>query len=204
MSSENKIIIVDPSPILLRGLTSFIEEYNQLSVVSQLDNADRLEEKIISYNPKILIINPLSLHYKDTAVKIQSSFPDLIVIALVSSYIEKEMLMKFDEVIEMNDTKQKIANKIFNILKTKTFESSQNESIELTNRERDVLVALVKGLTNKEISEKLFISIHTVITHRKNIIKKTGIKSVSGLTVYALINNIIDEIEINDSIIPSK
>ena len=128
----------------------------------------------------------------------------MIVIALVSSYIEKEMLMKFDEVIEMNDTKQKIANKIFNILKTKTFESSQNESIELTNRERDVLVALVKGLTNKEISEKLFISIHTVITHRKNIIKKTGIKSVSGLTVYALINNIIDEIEINDSIIPSK
>lgn len=204
MSSENKIIIVDPSPILLRGLTSFIEEYSQLSVVSQLDNADRLEEKIISYNPKILIINPLSLHYKDTAVKIQSSFPDLIVIALVSSYIEKEMLMKFDEVIEMNDTKQKIANKIFNILKAKTFESSQNESIELTNRERDVLVALVKGLTNKEISEKLFISIHTVITHRKNIIKKTGIKSVSGLTVYALINNIIDEIEINDSIIPSK
>ena len=204
MSSENKIIIVDPSPILLRGLTSFIEEYSQLSVVSQLDNADRLEEKIISYNPKILIINPLSLHYKDTAVKIQSSFPDLIVIALVSSYIEKEMFMKFDEVIEMNDTKQKIANKIFNILKTKTFESSQNESIELTNRERDVLVALVKGLTNKEISEKLFISIHTVITHRKNIIKKTGIKSVSGLTVYALINNIIDEIEINDSIIPSK
>ena len=204
MCSENKIIIVDPSPILLRGLTSFIEEYSQLSVVSQLDNADRLEEKIISYNPKILIINPLSLHYKDTAVKIQSSFPDLIVIALVSSYIEKEMLMKFDEVIEMNDTKQKIANKIFNILKAKTFESSQNESIELTNRERDVLVALVKGLTNKEISEKLFISIHTVITHRKNIIKKTGIKSVSGLTVYALINNIIDEIEINDSIIPSK
>lgn len=204
MSSENKIIIVDPSPILLRGLTSFIEEYSQLSVVSQLDNADRLDEKIISYNPKILIINPLSLHYKDTAVKIQSSFPDLIVIALVSSYIEKEMLMKFDEVIEMNDTKQKIANKIFNILKAKTFESSQNESIELTNRERDVLVALVKGLTNKEISEKLFISIHTVITHRKNIIKKTGIKSVSGLTVYALINNIIDEIEINDSIIPSK
>ena len=47
MSSENKIIIVDPSPILLRGLTSFIEEYSQLSVVSQLDNADRLEEKII-------------------------------------------------------------------------------------------------------------------------------------------------------------
>ena len=114
MSSENKIIIVDPSPILLRGLTSFIEEYSQLSVVSQLDNADRLEEKIISYNPKILIINPLSLHYKDTAVKIQSSFPDLIVIALVSSYIEKEMLKSMDEngyegVIEHNKKNMSIS-----------------------------------------------------------------------------------------------
>jgi DNA-binding CsgD family transcriptional regulator len=49
----------------------------------------------------------------------------------------------------------------------------------------------VKGMTNKEIAEKHFISIHTVITHRKNIVRKTGIKSVSGLTVYALLNNLI-------------
>ena len=52
------------------------------------------------------------------------------------------------------------------------------------------LVAL--GNSNKEIAEKLFISIHTVISHRKNITEKLGIKSISGLTVYAILNKLID------------
>jgi len=48
------------------------------------------------------------------------------------------------------------------------------------------------GLTNQEVAEKLFISVHTVMTHRKNITKKLGIKTVSGLTVYALLNKVIE------------
>ena len=48
------------------------------------------------------------------------------------------------------------------------------------------------GYANKEIAEKLFISIHTVISHRKNITDKLGIKSISGLTVYAILNKLID------------
>ncbi|MFQ8806064.1 MAG: response regulator transcription factor [Alistipes indistinctus] len=48
-------------------------------------------------------------------------------------------------------------------------------------------------MTNKEIADRYNISIHTVISHRKNIARKTGIKSVSGLTVYALLNNMIDQ-----------
>jgi two-component system, NarL family, response regulator NreC len=47
------------------------------------------------------------------------------------------------------------------------------------------------GLTNKEIADKLYISAHTVITHRKNITRKLGIKTVSGLTIYAIMNNLI-------------
>jgi DNA-binding CsgD family transcriptional regulator len=52
------------------------------------------------------------------------------------------------------------------------------------------------GLTNKEISEKLFISTHTVITHRKNITAKLGIKTIAGLTMYAAINGIVSRDEI--------
>ena len=59
----------------------------------------------------------------------------------------------------------------------------------MTKRERDVLVLVAKGLMSKEIAEQLNISIHTVISHRKNITKKTGIKSVAGLAVYAMLNN---------------
>ena len=76
-------------------------------------------------------------------------------------------------------------------------ETTSQENIELSNREIDVLVSVAKGMTNKEISDLLSISVHTVITHRKNIVKKTGIKSVAGLTVYALLNNLVEESEIN-------
>jgi DNA-binding CsgD family transcriptional regulator len=62
---------------------------------------------------------------------------------------------------------------------------------EISQREKDVLRLVALGMTNKEIGEKLFISSHTVITHRKNITSKLGIKTIAGLTVYALINRLI-------------
>lgn len=63
---------------------------------------------------------------------------------------------------------------------------------ELSDREKEILVGVAKGLLNKEIADEYNISINTVITHRKNITRKTGIKTVSGLTVYAILNNLID------------
>lgn len=67
------------------------------------------------------------------------------------------------------------------------------EKGELSAREKDVLRLLVKGKINKEIADELCISINTVITHRKNITSKTGIKSVSGLSIYALMNGISEQ-----------
>ena len=198
MKSDNKIIIVEPSPILSAGLAQYFDDIKQVSIVSQLDSLDRLEEKLASYNPEILIINPLLVTFNanEAFQKLLRDFPNIIVVALVSSFVDKTILKQFKEVIEMTDNKQKVVSKIFNLLSDKNISQEKPESIELSNRETDVLVALVKGMTNKEISDKLFISIHTVITHRKNIIRKTGIKSVSGLTVYALLNNLVDESEI--------
>ena len=62
----------------------------------------------------------------------------------------------------------------------------------LSAREKEILVSVARGLLNKEIADLHHISINTVITHRKNITRKTGIKTVAGLTVYALLNNLID------------
>jgi len=70
-------------------------------------------------------------------------------------------------------------------------------SEDLTQRERDVLELVALGHSNKEIADKLHISTHTVISHRKNITEKLGIKSISGLTVYAILNHIIDTTNIN-------
>jgi len=198
MKTDNKIIIVEPSPMLSAGLASYFDDIKQVSIVSQLDNLDRVEEKLASYNPEILIINPLLVSFDANEVfqKLLKDIPNVVPVALVSSFIDKNILKQFKETIEMTDNKQKVVSKIFNLLSDNNVSQEKSENVELSNREIDVLVALAKGLTNKEISDQLFISVHTVITHRKNIIRKTGIKSVSGLTVYALLNNLVDESEI--------
>lgn len=198
MKTDNKIIIVEPSPMLSAGLASYFDDIKQVSIVSQLDSLDRLEEKLASYNPEILIINPLLVSFdaNEAFQKLLRDFPNMAPVALVSSFVDKNILKQFKETIEMTDNKQKVVSKVFNLLSDNNVVQEKSENVELSNREIDVLVALAKGLTNKEISDQLFISVHTVITHRKNIIRKTGIKSVSGLTVYALLNNLVDESEI--------
>lgn len=71
---------------------------------------------------------------------------------------------------------------------------NRSDGNELSQREIDVLCLLAKGLTNKEIADRLFISINTVLTHRKNISAKLGIRSISGLSVYAIMNGYITDI----------
>lgn len=68
----------------------------------------------------------------------------------------------------------------------------EEEEKELSAREIEVLVLITQGLINKEIADKLNISLTTVITHRKNITEKLGIRSVSGLTMYAVMNGYIE------------
>ncbi|MDE5691094.1 MAG: helix-turn-helix transcriptional regulator [Alistipes sp.] len=70
----------------------------------------------------------------------------------------------------------------------------------LSAREREIIVCVVKGLTNKEIAEELHISAHTVITHRRNIASKLQIHSAAGLTIYAIVNKLVELSEIKDSI----
>jgi regulator of cell morphogenesis and NO signaling len=80
------------------------------------------------------------------------------------------------------------------LMKTLPNTPSQTEKQEtetLSERERDVLIQLVNGLSNKEIADQLCISVHTVITHRKNITRKLNIHSTAGLTIYAIVNKLI-------------
>lgn len=62
----------------------------------------------------------------------------------------------------------------------------------LSEREKDVVVGVVRGLTNKEIADKLFIAPNTVITHRRNIARKLQIHSIAGLTIYAIVNKLVE------------
>ena len=81
-------------------------------------------------------------------------------------------------------------------------EESEDEDGDraLSIREKDILAEVARGYTNKEIADRLYISIHTVITHRRNIARKLKIHSVAGLTIYAVANNLITIKEIGEFI----
>ncbi len=90
------------------------------------------------------------------------------------------------------------------LLEEKTASDSDNnkssiEQEELSEREKELVCCVVQGLTNKEIAAKLFISINTVITHRKNISRKLNIHSAAGLTIYAIVNNLVSLDDIKNS-----
>ena len=72
------------------------------------------------------------------------------------------------------------------------FKGGQEAQNTLSDRERDIVVGVVQGLQNKEIADRLFISVNTVITHRRNIARKLQIHSAAGLTIYAIVNGLVD------------
>jgi len=101
-------------------------------------------------------------------------------------------------VLSWDDDQDTVISKIKNAVVQQKAIHDKDTTDELSAREKDIVTQVARGLTNQEIADTLFISTHTVITHRKNIVKKLGIKTVSGLTVYAILNNLIrmDEIEL--------
>ena len=194
----NKMMIAEPSPIISSGLISYLEDISQINIVTAVDNIDDLKDKMQLHSPDILVVNPMMIGlYNDGLMRqLVQEYPSTYFVALVSTCVDKTFLRYFKETVELFENKQKVVNKILNLINNSDESNSQVESFDLSNRETDVLVCVAKGMSNKDISDMLNISVHTVVTHRKNIVKKTGIKSVSGLTVYALLNNLVEESEI--------
>lgn len=115
---------------------------------------------------------------------------------------ERDMMAHFD--VENNlfvPTVRTLENNLRSILSKETVEAgdiaeSENTQLSaLSKRERDIIRTIAQGKANKEIADELFISVHTVATHRRNICSKLGIHSSAGLTIFAIINHLVD---IND------
>ena len=194
---NNRIIICETSEIITAGLTEIIHNMAGFDVVMRLDTPDRLSERILSSDANVLIINPILLGFSERSLPatLRKEHPNLSVVALLTTYVEESILKMYDGIVEINDAKMKVVSKLSQVVENDD-KLEKADDVELSKREIDVLVAVAKGLMNKEIADQMNISIHTVISHRKNITRKTGIKSVSGLTVYALLNNLIDENEV--------
>ena len=199
MANNNsyKVVIVEPSTIIAAGLKKMLNETLDFKVLEHLDSFSHLKERLLALQPHIVIVNPVVIDF-DKQFSLRSLFqdvPQISVVALVYTFFESDMLRQYNGIIEISDNINTIESTLRSALNTSMEKKEVSESQELTDREIDVLIAVAKGWMNKEIADKLNISIHTVISHRKNITRKTGIKSVSGLTVYALINNLIGKDE---------
>ena len=101
--------------------------------------------------------------------------------------VEEYVLIPAIKLLERKMKQDDVTAKISNMLSKNT--EAQDS---LSERERDVIIALVQGMTNKEIADHLCISTNTVITHRRNIARKLQIHSPAGLTIYAIVNNLVD------------
>ena len=190
MSTNKRIVIIEPYAMIAQGLRLMIDEIKGYEVSAIIADSHYIE-RIVPLHPDIIIVNPslIDIKKKGELEDMSQRLPSTLFAALVYQYVDPEVLRYFKTTIEISDSREKIAVKLRQML-----ESSEQptESTELSDREKEILVAVAKGLTNKSIAEQYHLSIHTVITHRKNLTRKTGIKSVSGLTVYAILNNLID------------
>lgn len=190
MKSRIDTLIVEPSDIVLTGLSTILKEDGNFNFLAPLSDATALEERVKTLQPDLLIINPtlLTTPAKLQLAAIQQAKPNMAVAALIYQYVEPQVTQLFHAVIDIRERRNRIAT----MLKDEVMRydsDTADENYELSEREREVLIAVAQGLSSKEIADRLCISIHTVNSHRKNITHKTGIKSVAGLAVYAMLHN---------------
>lgn len=191
-AKTHRIVIIEPSFIIQKGICALLDGVSSFTVVHCLPDLQRIEERIAPLFADIFIINPSLFAFHQQPI-IHTFFPDKTLVALQYDYFDAEVLKQFAAIITLFDDATKIKEKLLRMTMSEESEENPSENEELSEREKEILICVAKGLMNKEIASTLSISIHTVISHRKNIIKKIGIKSVSGLTVYALLNNLIDQ-----------
>ena len=193
-----RIAIADPSPIILTGMSVIINELADFDVVLKTNDVQTLAARLHVVNPDLLIINPMMMDYSKRMMvrHLFEDMPNMKIVALVSAFFDTQQLKQYHGVIEITDDAHRIKSTLNMVLEARDSQDDDTDSAQLSDREKEVLVCMAKGKKNSEIADELSISVHTVITHRKNIVKKTGIKSVAALTVYAILNNLIDEKDI--------
>lgn len=188
--TKNNIVILENSQIIYEGLSNILLKSTHHFTVYRVDDFEDLKHLSATVDISVVIINPNFILNKQVEfAKIKSEITTSSWVGLVYNYFDEAIIKQFDSVISINEADATIIDKVYQSKSEAEKDSEDGE--KLSERETGVLIELINGLSNKEVGDKLHISIHTVITHRKNIMEKTGIKSLSGLTIYAISKNII-------------
>ena len=192
--AKKGILLIIPSAVVARGLEQVFSELGEFSVTGNLtDLSHGALARIKSFDADVLIVDPsvFDVETRQHARNLIAEYTDIPVVAMLTSLQSEDSLRQYDAIIDLYEAPSNIIFKVRSALESAR-ETALTEGEELSAREKDILVCVAKGMLNKEIADLYNISIYTVITHRKNITRKTGIKTVAGLAVYALLNNLID------------
>lgn len=195
MSIHLKIAIAEPSVIVRCGLEDLLKRLPGFRTqLVEIAAADSLIESLRMHKPDLLIVNPLFLGYSALQrLKEESSCEQMKCVALVYAAVDKQLLHNYDEQINIYDSADEVKHKLEHLEANGEPEEVECEETQaLSGREKEIVVCVVKGMTNREIADRLFLSTHTVITHRRNIARKLQIHSASGLTVYAIVNKLVE------------
>lgn len=177
---------------LLKGYKD--ENYNINMFVSHHDHIDEklteLKNSIIKYYPD----NKKAYMMNAVLFDIFNCEKDLVSHNEVEDYLFVPSVLQLEEeVIKHQEDRNSSKKVVEEVPEKEVIKTAQDD---LSQREKEIICCVVKGMSNKEIAENLFISIHTVITHRRNIARKLQIHSPTLLTVYAIVNRLVDISEV--------
>ena len=182
-----KCMIVESSDLLYAGLVAMLGQIRAGVQVVRTQDVSRLREQIKREKPDVLLINPLWAGGETPSrIKATTDRPDLLCVAFLSDLSSLSVVTEYDAQISIYDGFEQIRDRM-EALSPKDSEEEKT----LTQREQEIVTYVVKGFTNKQIADKLFLSQHTVVTHRRNIASKLNIQSSAGLTVYAIANKLV-------------
>ncbi len=198
------ILVID-SYLVRKGMIAILNRIQGVRVLKEFGKGDSFQSYLQNHPVDYMIMGQTEF---DLSYDLFISKPELLEKTILLQSSHKEMITAdlhqhgVRSSLHLNEDKETIINKILNLLEQHNKNDSLSPAMVLSPRETTIVRHISMGLTNRQIAEKLFLSAHTVMTHRKNISAKLGIKSVSGLTIYAIVNNIITIEEVSS--LPAK
>lgn len=198
MKSQESILIAvaETSVIVRSGLVAVLKRLPDMHIQTvEVTSKEGIQHCMEAHIPNILIVNPQFEGWFDVdAFKEHYPHAETKIVSLLCTFVDANQLKGYDESINLFDDAESLEKKISELMNlTEEEDADQNA---LSQREKEIIGCVVRGMTNKEIAEKLFISVHTVITHRRNITRKLQIHSAAGLTIYAIVNKLVELSEV--------
>lgn len=183
-----KVLIITPSKIIESGLTvllSSIKEHGVSVISSDADNATRIAAE---HHPALIFADAIAVS-KALADELRNESQHSKLIGMYSAAIPEEITARFDDMMSIYSGIDSIKSIVNRVCEQKHVPDENTR--ELSPREKEVVVGIVKGMSNKEIAAKINVSVNTVMTHRRNIVSKLQIHSPAGLTIYAIVSKIV-------------